>query len=413
MADFESPNRSEYKPPVENTNEPPIESNERDDAALKSRPNIFGWKIGALVLIGVIALIYASIDVNIENSSPAQNVVAPITVDPRLLACNNVANAELNEDFATCLSAAEDGDVAAIKRIVWGYSRSGEFQNWKEVFSWLKRLPVKNENTQLLMYAIIHFMASSDQLKEDSEIGISRLVAKNHPPANVILAAIYALNDNVLPPTSNPRWLLERVSNEQSNVITHAQLAMVYANGFVGNIDIEKGSDYLKSAAQQGFPLDTNNIAWFLSTLDNNPFTTAEYALSLAKRVTDDPKHAGNPIYVDTLAASFAANGMFSDAVETQEKAMQLLLESEFNERFMQRRKTEFESRLALYKNGEALVEESIEVDKKDFFRKLKSRTVDYLFREFYVVSEVPTPLIEDEPNGSDDTETAETEQGP
>lgn len=412
MADFESPNKSEYKPPIENPNESPIDSNEKFEADAKSRPNIFGWKIGALVLIGVIALVYSSIDVNPERSDPIENVVAPIKVDPRLLACNNVANAELNEDFTTCLSAAEDGEVAAIKRIVWGYSRSGKFQNWKEVFSWLKRLPVKNENTQLLMYAIIHFMASSDELKEDSEAGISRLVAKNHPPSNIILAAIYALNDNVLPPTSNPRWLLERASNEQSNVITHAQLAIVYANGFVGNIDIEKGTDYLKNAAQQGFPLDTNNIAWFLSTLDNNPFTTQEYALSLAQRVVDDPEHAKNPIYVDTLAASFAANGMFSDAIETQERAMQLLLESEFNERFMQRRKAEFESRLALYKNGEALVEESIEVDKKTFFRTLKSRTVDYLFRDFYVISEVPTPLTEDNLNGSEDTEIKEIDQG-
>jgi hypothetical protein len=412
MADFDSSNRSEYKPSIENPNESPIKGNDSDEVTVKSRPNVFGWKIGALVLIGIIALIYSSIDVNTENTKPVENIVAPIKFDPRLLACNKVSNAEFNEDFTTCLSAAEDGKVAAIKRIVWGYSRSGEFQDWKEVFSWLKKLPIKNENTQLLMYAIIHFMASSDKLKEDSEAGISRLVAKNHPPANVILAAIYALNDNVLPPTSNPRWLLERTSNEQSNVITHAQLAMVYANGFVGNIDIEKGADYLKNAAQQGFPLDTNNIAWFLSTLDNNPFTTPEYALSLAKRVTDDPAHAKNPIYVDTLAASFAANGMFNDAIETQERAMQLLLESEFNERFMQRRQTEFESRLALYKNGEALVEETIEVDKKAFFRKLKSRTVDYLFRDFYVISEGPAPLIEDDLDSGEDAETKETDQG-
>lgn len=412
MADIESPDKSEDKLPLENAKPSTMDDKGSDDVIAKSRPNMFGWKIAVIIFIGVIALIYSSVDLEPDASNRVEQVIVePIEIDPRLLACNNIANAAQNEDFATCLSAAEDGEVAAIKRIVWGYSRAGEFQNWKEVFAWLKKLPVKTENTQLLMYAIIHFMASSDELKEDSETGINRLVAKNHPPANVILAAIYALNDNVLPPTSNPRWLLERESNEQSNVITHSQLAIVYANGFVGNIDIEKGSDYLKNAAQRGFPLDTNNIAWFLSTLDNNPFTTPEYALSLAKRVTDDPEHANNPIYVDTLAAAFAANGLFSDAIETQEKAMQLLVESNFNERFMQRRKAEFESRLARYKNGEALVEESIKVDKKDFFRTLKSRTVDYLFRDFYVITEAPAPIIEDDINSSEDVEKQETGQ--
>ena len=413
MADLESTNKIEDTPSTENAEPSPMDDSKKDAVVATSRPNMFAWKIGAILFIGVIALIYSSSDLEIEVSNTADTVIIePVPIDPRLLACNNVANAKINEDFTTCLSAAEEGDVVAIKRIVWGYSRSGEFQNWKEVFSWLKKLPVKSENTQLLMYSIIHFMANSDELKEDSEAGISRLVAMNHPPANVILAAIYALNDNVLPRTSNPLWLLERESNEQTNVITHAQLAIVYANGFVGNINIEKGTTYLKNAAHQGFPMDTNNIAWFLSTLDNNPFTTPEYVLSLAKRVTDDPEHSKNPIYVDTLAASFAANGRFNDAIETQERALQLLAESAFNEQFMQRRKAEFESRLVIYRNGEALVEESLKVDKTAFFRTLKSRTVDYLFRDFYVITEAPTPIIEDEINNSDDDQNQEPEQG-
>lgn len=391
MADFESTNKNEDTSQSVDPYEAHVSNERATELPTKQKPNLFGWKIVAIVFIGVIALVYTTVDIEVTNTVDDVPVQA-IVVDERLFACNNVVSGELTEDFSTCLSAAEDGETLAIKRIIWGYSRSGEFQNWKAVFSWLKAMPRKDENTRLLMYAIVHFMASSDELKKDSEEGISRLVAKNYPPANVLLASIYALDENVLPPTSNAQWLLERESNEEANVITPSQLAVVYANGFVGKSDLEKATDYLKQLAQRNFPVNTNNIAWFLSTLDENPFTTQEYALSLAKQVTDDPEHSQNPIYVDTLAASLAASGMFDEALVAQERAIVLLSESEFNQGFIDARKLEFESRLSLYKSGEALIEESVAVDKKEFFNKIKSRIVDYLFRDFYVLADEPSP---------------------
>lgn len=409
MADFETIDKNDDIPSTDNACYEQLSSNKTEDNSSSSKPNMFAWKVVVVIFIGLIAIIFTTIDVEVTNSA----VTAPadlIVLDERLLACNKVVSGEPTEDFNTCLSAAEDGDILAIKRIVWAYSRSNEFQNWKEVFRWLKALPRKDEDTLLLMYAIVHFMADSDSLKKDSENGISRLVAKNHPPANILLASIYALDENVLPPTSNTQWLLERKSNELSNVITSTQLAIVYANGFVGNSDIEKATDHLKQSAQRNYPVTTNNIAWFLSTLDDNPFTTQAYALSLAKQVTDDPEHSLNPIYVDTLAASFAANGMFDEAFEAQEQAIQLLSDSKFNAQFINVRKPEFESRLALYKKREALVEESIEVDKKVFFNKLKSRIVDYLFRDFYVIADVPTPPLTEKLNVDDSSSNTEHE---
>jgi len=361
------------------------------DTPSKPKTNMFAWKIGVIICIAAIAVVYSTIEIKVTNTAEAPNPV-PIEIDERLLACNKVMSSEPTDDFNTCLSAAQDGEVLAMKRVIWAYARASEFQNWSEVFNWLKALPRKDENTQLLMYTIVHFMASSDDIKKDSEKGITRLVAKNYAPANVILASIYALEENLLPPTSNAQWLLERDANAQANAITPSQLALAYANGLVGNVDIEKASNYLKQVAQRNYPINTNNIAWFLSTLDNNPFTSNEYALSLAKQVTDDPDNAQNPVYIDTLAASLAANGMFEEATQAQQQALDLLSQSSLSERVKAASKPQFESRLALYSKGEVLVEETLKVDKTVFFSQLKTRTVDLLFRDFYVIVDEPAP---------------------
>ena len=416
MANFESNKTNEDKHPVQDTDQQQVNHGNTIVTASQRNKNMFGWKIVAVILIGVIALVYTSVDVEVTNSADILPIES-IVIDERLLSCNKVVSGEPTDDFATCLSAAKDGNVLAINRIIWGYSRASEFQNWTEVFNWLKALPRKNENTQLLMFAIIHIMASSEELKKDSEIGISRLVAKNYPPANVFLASVYALEENVLPPTSNIQWLLERESNENYNTITPIQLLQIYANGLVGKIDIEKANEYLQQVTQRNYPVNANNIAWFLSTLDNNPFTTQEYALTLAKQVTDDPEHSQNPIYIDTLAAAFAANNRFDEAIEAQKLAIQLLSESEFSEQAKNARKPEFEARLALYEKGEALVEQSISIDRTVFFSLMKTRIIDLLFRDFYAVADVPTATENlnmdgetDEVDVNIDSETGEEE---
>lgn len=394
---------------IENTPENSISNNTDNDSNNQSSSNrdvyfqnhthkkksMFSWKIGVVLILGVIAYFYTLIEFE-DNTVSEVPIAQEIIPDARLQSCNKVSSGEPTEDFNICLSAAKDGEILAIKRIIWGYSRSSEFQNWTEVFTWLKSMPYKDENTKLLMYAIVHFMAKSNDLKKEGETGINRLVAKNYPPANVLLASIYALGENVLPPTSNIQWLLERTSNEDSNALTPTQLLHFYSNSYVGKDNTEKAKLYVKEAAQRNFPVNTNNIAWFLATIDNNQITEKDYALSLAKQVTSIPAYANNPIYLDTLAASYAASGMFELAVEKQTLALELLNTSTLNQRQKDRNKKDFDKRLGLYKSGKSYVDKTITVDKKSFFTQLKSRTVDFLFRKFFVIADAPTRLTED-----------------
>jgi Flp pilus assembly protein TadD len=67
-----------------------------------------------------------------------------------------------------------------------------------------------------------------------------------------------------------------------------------------------------------------NNLAWLLATSPDNNVKDASQALSIAKKIAIDTNHK-NPDTLDTLAAAFAANGQFINAVQTLEKAIAIL----------------------------------------------------------------------------------------
>ncbi|MGK0372297.1 MAG: hypothetical protein ACJAW1_002548 [Glaciecola sp.] len=134
----------------------------------------------------------------------------------------------------------------------------------------------------------------------------------------------------------------------------------------------------------------TNNIAWFLATLDSNPFTPSKYAVSLAQRVVDDPVHGQNPVYVDTLAATLAAHNMFEKAKTAQQQALQLLTDANFSESVLERTQNEYKERLTLYSQNEALVEDTLVVDKTTFFKRIRNRALEYVLREFFITIEAP-----------------------
>jgi hypothetical protein len=350
----------------------------------------FTWKIWTLCVLAMLALLYTSIDSKDPNVPSEADIALVDAFDLRLLSCNEVTTSTPSDAYDTCLSVAEEGDIEAIKRIIWAYSRQSDYQDLGEVFKWLRALPYKDNATQLLMFSLVHINTKSDKLRKDSELGISKLVAMNYAPANVVLASIYALDENIVAPTSNTLWLLNRAYKKDPLIIEPSLLALIHANGLVSNVDIDAGAKLLKQSADKNFPGSTNNIAWFLSTLDSNPFAPSDYAISLAQRVVDDPVHGKNPIYVDTLAATFAANNMFDKAVETQNLALELLISSNFSEAFKQQTKEEFEQRIALYSQNEALVEETLAVDKIKFFRKLRNMALESVLRGFFIIIEKP-----------------------
>ncbi len=68
-------------------------------------------------------------------------------------------------------------------------------------------------------------------------------------------------------------------------------------------------------------PQTSNELAWFLATIDDASLRDGKTAVELAEKNCESTKHE-DPVSLDTLAAALAESRKFKRAVETQEKAI-------------------------------------------------------------------------------------------
>ena len=68
-----------------------------------------------------------------------------------------------------------------------------------------------------------------------------------------------------------------------------------------------------------------NNFAWLLSTCPDASLRDGARALELAKKA-DQLADGKNPIFIRTLAAAYAENGHFNEAIASAQRALQLAL---------------------------------------------------------------------------------------
>jgi tetratricopeptide (TPR) repeat protein len=99
------------------------------------------------------------------------------------------------------------------------------------------------------------------------------------------------------------------------------------------------------------FPEGISKLAWILATTPDSAVRDPKEAISLARQACEMMEYK-NPFMLDTLAAAYAANGQFKDAVETNQKAIELAKIAGQNEMAQ-----EFEARLQLYQAGKAFIE--------------------------------------------------------
>ncbi len=78
-------------------------------------------------------------------------------------------------------------------------------------------------------------------------------------------------------------------------------------------------------------PVSLNNIAWFLATTPDDGLRDGREALALAERAARLVSF-GNPVLLDTLAAAYAEQGRYRQAVATARQALQLALEMQDEE---------------------------------------------------------------------------------
>ena len=304
----------------------------------------------------------------------SRNTTHQIPWDDKLLSCNDIVSAEPTEAFTTCKALAEKGWLKARRKIAWAYTQAGEYQNFTEAYTWVSTIK-ENRAAELIRYVMLLVFGNNEEDKEFGEKGIQKLANLNYAPANAYLGVLYQLAENRLKQTSNPVWLLEKSYEQNPNLLSAYDMAVIFSNGFGVERNLDKATSYLMEQAERQYPSTTNNVAWFLATLQHNPFTSSKKAVELALKVTQHPEHGDNHIYVDTLAATYAADGQLGKAIDTQKRAIALLQMAE-NIIEQDQLMSEYNDRLSTYEAGNAASTNSIDRNINEYFTAMK-RTIE------------------------------------
>ncbi|WP_395339259.1 hypothetical protein PN836_014060 [Ningiella sp. W23] len=356
------------------------------------------WIIGSIWLI-VIAVLIVIIMRSNDAARERQNASVEIPWDDNLLACNQVNNAEPTEDFETCLALAEDGWIDAALRIAWAYSRDGEFQSWQNAYEWLVWLSDHDSYAELLSYIVLFEIGDNEDLKHSGERGIAHMAVINEPAASAYLASLYYLGLNKLEQRSSVRWLIERAYSQSTYWVTPEQIAHIFLNGYLGEPEPNTAKKLLLNSTQEDFPINANNVAWLLATTDYPSLNDYPAALELAQSVVADEDYADSYVYVDTLAATFAANQNFEQAINTQREALALLKDAAQENEALNEQIPEFEARLALFEEEKVYKEAPRDVPAEVFFTSLKKQLEQALIESLYVSFEAPLPTIGENEN--------------
>jgi tetratricopeptide (TPR) repeat protein len=336
------------------------------------------WTVLVAVLIGAF--------IRAQSARELQSQVqAEIPWDEQLLACNSVFNAAPSDDFSTCLKMAEEGWIDAVQRVAWAYSRDGEHQDWQASYDWLIWLSDYDSYAELLSYIVLFEIGESKDVKANGERGIRKMAIINNPAATAYLAALYYLGKHQLPQQSNIAWLLERTYAQDKYWVMPEEIAKIYANGFLGKAKPEKAKALLLEATDIDFPLHANNVAWFLATTDYQQLSDTKLAVELAEQVVAEQEYAENYVYVDTLAAAYAADGKYEEAVQTQERALALIKSANEGRDTPSPEIADFEERLALFKRQQPYMAQAEEIDGDSFFETFKTQIEQALIDSLYV----------------------------
>jgi TPR repeat protein len=149
------------------------------------------------------------------------------------------------------------------------------------------------------------------------------------------------------------KWLT--TSAENGNPLCQYYLGLFYFQGKDVQQDFRKGVYWLEKAVEKDEPQAMNTLAWYLATCKENKFHNGKKAVELASRAISIEEAKWN--YHDTLAAAYARDGRFKEAVLAEEHAIALLNKQE-DFRGRERRTSDAQKRLNLYRNGHPYTQE-------------------------------------------------------
>jgi|APFre7841882590_1041340.scaffolds.fasta_scaffold09827_2 TPR repeat protein len=169
------------------------------------------------------------------------------------------------------------------------------------------------------------------------------------------LGIAYAMGDGVAQNyTTAVDWW--RKAAEQGYVKAQRSLGGAYRLGKGVVQDYATAIDWWRKAAEQGDLQAQNNLAWLYATCKDPQWQNGKEALTYALKGISQDSPKWNDF--DTLAAAYARNGQFQEAIAAQEKSIALLKKvKEYSKPEKKDKLSDAYEKLNLYKNYQAYVE--------------------------------------------------------
>jgi len=123
------------------------------------------------------------------------------------------------------------------------------------------------------------------------------------------------------------RWY--QLSAKSGNLLAQHEMGRLYSHGIGVDKDLNKAELWYRRSIEQDYWMAKNNLAWILSTADDDAFRDGKVALKIIESIDMDELAEDSRLAVlDTYAAVYAEAGRFVDAVMAQERAVAMFKKS-------------------------------------------------------------------------------------
>ncbi|BCS96606.1 hypothetical protein DSLASN_22380 [Desulfoluna limicola] len=190
---------------------------------------------------------------------------------------------------------------------------------------------------------------------QDYELAVfwfKRADKQNFPPASIALGNMCATGSGVPKDMKLAfAWFLRAAELGNGDAMLRVAGMYRFGSGVAKDVGIAIRwlEEALKEKNRASF-VATNDLSWILATCADESYRDSKRALELAETLVQSG--GTNPNALDTLAAAYAANGLFEKAIRAQEDAIEKLVEKGDTELV-----SSFRDRLELYKKGTAWIE--------------------------------------------------------
>lgn len=260
------------------------------------------------------------------------------------------------ENYSDCQHEAKAGDDKA--QLLFGlaqlYSRNFA-QKPDSAINWLKQSANQSNSRAMFMLGALQgddIVVGSKVIKRSdfptAKYWLDQAANAGEKYADTYLASLYMIRNNG---SNDYRLARERLviaaNSEQPD--SYFAMALFDLYGLVSKKDYGVARKWLDLYARSDIPEGSNDAAWLLATSPNSNFRDGRQASEYVDFLLKDRKDPNFYMYLDTVAAVKASVGEFTQAVDFEKQAIDLLKKQDKS--VYKENSNSFQKRLTFYKS--------------------------------------------------------------